>query len=134
MLPPQDKARAALARLRKAEIPPERLLAIHLAVTAVLREDLVGPGSGNIPDEYKLVQVAKAAHRLASGPPNVLGKYPRSAGLMLRHLGRMIDGCCEHVAREHTAAVLTLKTELYGPPNADHFSAVNSESARWFRR
>jgi len=54
-------------------------------------------------------------HRQASGYHAVYGpgsrydRYPRSSGLALRHLGRMLDGCCEHVAAEHLSAILELK-------------------------
>ncbi len=112
-LTPPEKARAALARLRRREIPPERLLAIHLAVTGAVAEDPIGPGGPA--NEYRLTQVAKAVHRLASGYDGFYGPrsahecYPRSAGQALRHLGRLIDECCEHVAREHLDAILILK-------------------------
>jgi hypothetical protein len=115
-LSPPERARAALARLRRAKIPPQRLLAIHLAVTAAVKEDPIGPRGP--PDEYRLTQIAKAVHRLASGYHAVYGpgsrydRYPRSAGLALRHLGRMLDECCEHVAREHLAAILALKAAV----------------------
>ena len=123
---PAQKARTALARLRKADIPPERLLVSHLAVTAALAEDPVGPGGTH--DEYQLVQVAKVVHRLAAGPPTILGKYPRSGGLALRNLGRLVGSCCEHVAERHMAAILSLKTSLYGPPG--DFAKVNARSFR----
>jgi hypothetical protein len=129
---PAEKARNALARLRHAGIPPERLLAIHLAISAALLEDPVSPGGGG-PDEYRLVQIAKAAQRCAAGPPTALGKYPRSGGLALRHLGRLIDGCCEHAAEKHLDAVLALKVSLYGPASPDHFAHVNAPTARWFQ-
>jgi hypothetical protein len=117
-MPPRDKARAALARLRSAKIPPERLLAIHLAVSAALEEDPIGAGSDR--NEYRIVQIAKAAHRQRSGDHSVYGpgarydRYPRSAGLALRHLGKMIDRCCEHVMEKHLGALLALKCSLYG--------------------
>jgi len=104
------KARAALARLRRANIPPERLLAIHLAVSAAVKSDPIGPGGP--PNEYRIVQVAKATHRLASGYHAVYGptarfdQYPKSSGQALRHLGRAVDECCEHVAREHLDAII----------------------------
>ena len=119
ILTPPQKARAALARLRRRPIPPERLLAIHLAVTGAVREDPIGPGGP--PNEYRLTQIAKAVHRLASGydgyygPRSAHEKYPRSAGLALRHLGSMLNECCEHVVREHLGGILALKTSLYGP-------------------
>jgi len=112
-LTPPQKARAALARLRRAEIPPSRLLMIHLAVSGAVAEDPIGPGGP--PGEYRLTQIAKAVHRLASGYHAVYGpgsrydRYPRSAGLALRHLGRMIDECCAHVVREHLGGILTMK-------------------------
>jgi hypothetical protein len=115
---PANKARAALARLRRAGVPPECLLAIHLAVSAAVSEDPIRPG-GN-PDEYRLTQIAKAVHRQASGYHAVYGpgsrydRYPRSSGLALRHLGRMLDSCCEIVAAEHLTAILDLKAALYG--------------------
>ena len=117
-LTPPQKARAALARLRRAKVPPERLLAIHLAVSGAVSEDPIRPGGP--PDEYRLTQIAKAVHRQASGYHSVYGpgarydRYPRSSGLALRHLGRMIEGCCEHVAAEHLKAILELKATLYG--------------------
>lgn len=119
-LTPPEKARAALARLRRRAIPPERLLAIHLAVTGAVAEDPIGPGGP--PNEYRLTQVAKAVHRLASGydgfygPRSAHERYPRSSGLALRHLGRMLDECCEHVVREHLDAILTLKAADAGKP------------------
>lgn len=112
-LKPPQKARAALARMRRAKVPPERLLAIHLAVTGAVREDPIGPGGP--PNEYRLTQIAKAAHRQASGYHAVYGpgsrydRYPRSTGLALRYLGRMLDECCEHVADQHLKAILELK-------------------------
>jgi hypothetical protein len=119
-LTPPQKARAALARLRRREIPPERMLAIHLAVTGAVAEDPIGPGGP--PNEYRLTQIAKAVHRLASGydgfygPRSAHERYPRSSGLALRHLGRLIDQCCEHVAREHLNAILTLKAAYADKP------------------
>jgi hypothetical protein len=115
---PHRKARAALARLREADIPPERLLAIHLAVSAAVAEDPIRPGGD--PSEYRLVQVAKAVSRQASGYHAVYGpgarydRYPRSSGLALRHLGRMLEADCEHVLEKHLVAVLRLKQERYG--------------------
>jgi hypothetical protein len=119
-LTPPEKARAALARLRRREIPPERLLAIHLAVSGAVREDPIGPGGP--PNEYRLTQISKAIHRLASGydgfygPRSAHERYPRSAGLALRQLGRMLEKACEHVVREHLDAILTLKAAYAGSP------------------
>lgn len=116
-LEPRDKARAALARLRKAEIAPERLLVAYLAVSGALLEDPIGPGGE--PGEYRRVQSAKAVFRLASGSHIIYGagprqrydRYPRSTGLVLRHLGSMLETACEHVHETHLAAIMQLKTQ-----------------------
>ena len=122
--PPRERARIALARLREAGVKPERLLAIHLAVSALIKED---PGSHRV-KEFRIVQTAKAAHRLASGyhqswdvplPDGRPGKYeihayPRSSGRVLRHLGEMIEDACDHVTDRHLSAVLALKVERDG--------------------
>lgn len=124
-LSPLERAKVALARLREAGIKPERLLAIHLAVSVLIEED---PGSHRV-REFRIVQVAKAAHRLASGYHKSwdvplrdgqtaraeLHAYPRSSGRVLRHLGSMIERECELVAGHHLSDVLTLKVKLFGP-------------------
>src|SRR6185312_16364261 len=63
-LPPERRAKIALARLREANIKPERLLAIPLAVAALI-EDV--PATIHRIPEWRIVAIAKAAHRLASG-------------------------------------------------------------------
>ena len=121
---PHLKARAALARMRRAEIPPERLLAIHLAVSAAVRDDPIRPG--DIRDEYRLTQIGKAVARLASGQRVSYGsgsRYPRSSGLALRHLGRMIEASCEHVMEEHLEAILASKTALFGSRKGSVYAA-----------
>lgn len=117
MKPPQ-KARAALARMRRQEVPVERLLAIYFAISAIISEDPVGPGSPA--SEFRIVQTAKAALRQASGyhshygPGNSYHRYPRSSGLFLRHLGQAIEDCCTFAAERHLPAVLALKQKRYG--------------------
>lgn len=121
-MPPARKARAAFARMRTKGVPPLRLLTIHLAVTAAVSDDPIGPGGD--PDEYRLTQIGKAALRTASGyhsvygPGNAYHRYPRSSGLALRHIGRALEEACEHAAAQHLAAILALKVERYGPRNA----------------
>lgn len=124
-LSPHERAKIALGRIREAGIKPERLLAIHLAISALIDQD---PGSHRV-REFCIVQVAKAAHRLASGYHarwNVpqhdgtetcieLHAYPRSSGRVLRHLGEMIERECELVADKHLQAVLAFKVSRYGP-------------------
>lgn len=55
-LPAEFKARVAFARLREAGIEPQRLLAIHMAVGALIEDD---NGSHRVV-EFRLVQTAKA--------------------------------------------------------------------------
>jgi hypothetical protein len=125
-LPPERRAQIALARLRDAEIKPERLLAIPLAVRALTKE---APGTIHNVPEWRTVAVAKAAHRLASGThkawelaqPNGTTKtiemhaYPKSSGLVLRHLGHLIEQEADLVLQHHLDAVLALKVTRYGP-------------------
>jgi hypothetical protein len=120
----RSRADIAFGRLRKRGIKPERLLAIHLAITALIEED---PGSHRT-KEFRLVQVAKAAHRLASGYHRVwpqqdkqgrafrieLHAYARSAGRVLRLIGAMIEQQCEWATEKHLTGVLALKVKRYG--------------------
>ena len=112
-MPPKRKARAFFARLRAKEVPASRLLAIHLAVSGAVAEDPIGPGGE--PDEYRLVQIAKAAHRTASGGNSggVSYRYARSTGLVLRHIGQALEEACGPVAEAHLAAILRLKVERH---------------------
>jgi hypothetical protein len=115
---PEEKAHAALSRLNRASVKPERLLEIHLGVSAAIEEDPYAP-HGDL-GEFRKVQVAKAAHRLASGYHAIYGpntrydKYPRSSGRVLRALGDMIERSCELVTHYHLPDVLNLKTKQYG--------------------
>ena len=115
---PRRKARAAFARMRERNVPPLRLLTIHLAVSGAVREDPIRPGDDG--SEYRLTQIGKAAMRTASGyhsyygPGNQYDRYPRSSGRALRLIGWMMESACEHVMTEHLAAILTFKAEQYG--------------------
>ena len=62
-LPPQDRARAAWARLRKAGVDPRRPVAAWLAIEMLVRDDL----QADQRNEFKRVQAAKLVHRMASG-------------------------------------------------------------------
>jgi hypothetical protein len=129
-LPPERRAKVALARLRDARVKPERLLAIALAVHALIEE---APQAVHRVKVWRIVAIAKAAHRLASGYHRVweitdanrrvhrteLHAYPRSAGRLLRLLGTMIEKECELVIDHHLAAVLALKVTRYGPHPAN---------------
>jgi hypothetical protein len=123
-LPPKTRADVAFGRLRKKGIKPERLLAIHLAITALIEED---PSSHRV-KEFRLVQVAKAAHRLASGYHRVwpmqnkngrdfrieLHIYAASRGNVLRLIGQAIEERCEWATAKHLDGVLALKVKRYG--------------------
>ena len=41
-------------------------------------------------------------------------RYPRSAGVMLRHLGKLVDEASEPATR-HVEDILRLKHDLFGP-------------------
>jgi hypothetical protein len=124
-LAPARRAKIALARLREGSVKPERLLAIGVALAALIEE---APANISRTREYRLVGVAKAAHRLASGThrkwsaPHPDGSirqiemhtYPRSSGRVLRHLGEMIEKECEWVIEKHLEKVLALKIARYG--------------------
>lgn len=118
---PDRRARIAMARLREANIKPERLLAITIAVHALIKAE---PALTHRVREWRIVAIAKAAHRLASGYHRVwvvrddagrivqqtaLHAYPRSSGRVLQHLGDMIEKESELVIDHHLPAVLALK-------------------------
>jgi hypothetical protein len=123
-LPAKTRASIAFGRLRKRGIKSERLLAIHLAVTALIEED---PCSHRT-KEFRRVQAAKAIHRLASGYHRVwpqqdqkgwtfrieLHAYARSTGRVLRFIGQAIEERCEWATEKHLAGVLALKVKRYG--------------------
>ncbi len=141
-LKPAVRARAAVARLREASVKPERLIAIHLAISVLMREDPVSPDKR----EFRVVQVAKMAHRLASGfhrtwefplpdgriVPYTLHKYARSTGRVLRYLGGRIERCCEHVAQDHLDELLAFKVATAGkhPYYVNPFNAGDTFAGR----
>lgn len=99
-LPPEARARAAWARLRKANVAPLRVLEAWLAVAMAIRDD----PQPETKQEFKRVQVAKLVHRMASGTHKTWGEgpgrkelhvYPRSRGSVLRHLGAQTEAACE---------------------------------------
>lgn len=112
---PRDKARAALARMRRKEVLPRRLLTIALAVAAAVSDDPVRPIG--TPDEFRITQLGKRALRTASGyhakygPHSQYDRYPRSAGRMLRVLGKLIDEASAPALR-HLDGVVRLKQNL----------------------
>lgn len=120
----KTRADIAFGRLRKKGVKPERLLAVHLAITVLIEEN---PASHRV-KEFRLVQVAKALHRLASGYHRTwphqdrngrmvrieLHKFPRSSGRVLRTMGKRVEELCEWATAKHTAGVLALKVKRYG--------------------
>lgn len=120
----QKRARIALARLRVAGIKPERFVIIVLAVSALIEAD---PGSHRT-KEFRIVQIAKALHRLASGThkrwpyhdaqgrprQTEMHAFPRSSGQVLRIMGRAVEKQCEWATEKHLSGVLALKIKRYG--------------------
>lgn len=125
----KEKARVAFSRLREAGVTPERLCAIHLGVNALIEDDR---GSHRV-REFRIVQVAKAYHRLASGTHsewkkhyegrNPLGLkfdfYPKSSGLVLREIGGAAETACEFISNRAIPLVVAMKLALSGP-HASH--------------
>ena len=107
---PNDKARAALARMRRREVPPEKLLVNYLAVCCAIEEDPIRAGSETA--NYRRVQAAKACARTAATNSTDLPyrnrRYARSSGLLLVHLGKMLEEACQHVQGYHLPAILAL--------------------------
>lgn len=99
-LSPQDRARAAWARLRKAKVDPHRVIAAWVTIELAIRAD----PQPETKAEYKSVQAAKLVHRMASGSHKRWGEgptgkglhvYPRPRGRMIRHLGADIESAVE---------------------------------------
>lgn len=118
-LSPETKAKASLAMLRERSVPPERILAVTLAVLAAIAEDPFGPGGDRV--LFRRVQIAKALRRRASGTHVVYegtgirwDRYPRSSGRVLERLGAVVEAACEFAIDRHVAAVLDLKKARYG--------------------
>ncbi|TIO06898.1 MAG: hypothetical protein E5X88_21015 [Mesorhizobium sp.] len=99
-LSPQDRAKAAWARLRRAAVDPRRVVAAWLAIEMILRDDPKAESK----IEFKRVQAAKLIHKMASGTHKRWGEgsnvkelhvYPRSRGRVLRHVGEELEQACE---------------------------------------
>lgn len=106
-LSPEERAKAAWARLRKAKVDPRRVVAVWLAVEMIIRDD----PQAETKDEFKRVQAAKLIHKMASGThkrwdngPNgvrELHVYPRSRGRVLRHMGKDVETAVELLCDHH---------------------------------
>lgn len=124
--PAAHRAKVALARLQERSISPERLLTTHIAVTALIEDDREAHKRST---EFRIVQVAKAVHRLASGTHwNFGGRvpgqgrralkdaiYPKSSGRVLRVLGGLIEAECRGVTWAALQEVRALKLAQSGP-------------------
>lgn len=97
---PEERSKAAWARLRKAKVDPCRVVAAWLAIEMTIADDPQADRKA----EFKRVQGAKLVHRLASGThkrwentpggPKEMHVYPRSRGRVLRHIGRALEEAC----------------------------------------
>ena len=95
-LPPDERARIALTRLRERGISPSVILQRSIAVAGWFQtEEFRGR-------EFRNVQTAKVLHRLASGTDvsnsywKFPRKYPRSEGRVLRHFGKWFSDLAEY--------------------------------------
>lgn len=122
------RAKIGLARLRVEGVPPQRIVSIVLAVSALTRTDTTAPRTR----EFRTVQIAKAIQRLASGTHRIwevedhqgrkrrteMHVYPKSTGRVLREMGRMLEPpSLELVVEKHVAGVLAHR-QRYGRPRA----------------
>lgn len=95
----EEKVRNALARLHEAGKSGEQLLLITLTVKAA--QSALGPRAN---PEFQYVQIAKMAHRLASGTHvrsalyGTFSRYPRAEGAFMRLLGQTIEDIAGIVA------------------------------------
>lgn len=138
--PARDKARVALARLRTQAVPPARLLTIALATWALAEDDW----SIRADAEFRQVQIAKQAHRLAArhmpawldafakdSPMRIAPSiFPEATGPVLRELGRMIDHIGASVAERALPELLANKRQRFGEHSSHpkHMSARSSVS------
>ncbi|MER8491116.1 hypothetical protein NKI51_17325 [Mesorhizobium australicum] len=116
-LSPQDRAKAAWARLRKAGVDPRRVVAAWLAIEMIIRDD----PQAERKTEFKRVQAAKLIHKMASGTHKRWGEganvkelhvYPRSRGRVLWHIGEALEQATELLI-QHRASSLP-KAKLKG--------------------
>ena len=104
-LSPEERAKAAWARLREAKVDPQAPLAAMLAIELVILDD----PQAERKQHFKCVQVAKLVHKMASGSHKrwereskdgeiyveELHKYPRSRGRVLIHIGQQLERVAE---------------------------------------
>jgi hypothetical protein len=116
-LSPEQRARAAWARLRQAKIDPRQVVAAWLAIEMKIATD----PQADRKSEFKRVQGAKLIHRLASGThkrwenapggPKEMHVYPRSRGRVLRHIGKALEEACELLVQHRLRTIIEGRTE-----------------------
>ena len=108
--PPRVRATNMWARLRRHEVDPRIIVAAWLAVEMVIADDRRAVST----TEFKRVQAAKVAHRLASGTHKQwqqrtgvveLHKYPASRGNVLRHIGADLEEVVGLLVEHQLAAI-----------------------------
>jgi hypothetical protein len=118
---PRERAWAAWARLRRAEIDPRLPLAAWIAVELILCDD---PPFAVI-TEFRRVQAAKVIHRIVSGThrrweqerlqgrPIVteMHKFPLSRGHVLRYIGKDIERVAEFIVEKHLDDIAAFKAQ-----------------------
>ena len=113
-LPPKERAKKALSRLRTAKVDPRLVIAAWMAVEMAIKDDQ----HPELKPEYKRVQAAKIVHRMASGTHRKwenkdraaeLHIFPRSRGRVLRHLGEMLERAMELLVDHHLDEIHAFK-------------------------
>jgi hypothetical protein len=116
---PEERARAAWARLREAEVDPRIPLAAWLGIEMLLLDD----PQPERKSEFQRVQAAKIIHRLASGThkkwerelsdgkivTQEIHKYPASRGRVLRHIGEQLERAAELVVSHYLEDIRQFK-------------------------
>lgn len=109
---PEERAKAAWARLRVANVNPIEPLAAILAVELTILND----PQADRKQHFKWVQAAKLVHRMASGSHKrweresndgkihivELHKYPRSRGRVLVHIGKQLEQVAQLAVASYT--------------------------------
>jgi len=118
-LTPEQRAKVAWARLRKADVEPYAPLAAILALEMLILND----PQPERKEHFKLVQAGKLIHRMASGSHKrwehistdgkvrveEMHRYPRSRGRVLVHIGQKLQKVAELVIVDY----LSETTETY---------------------
>jgi hypothetical protein len=123
----RERANAAWARLRTAEVDPRLPVAAWLAIEMVIRDD-PQPATHRGGVEFRRVQAAKIVHRLASGTHKrwerqrpdggvhveTLDVYPKSRGRVLRLIGEDLEEAAEWLAHHRLNDIVAFKSERTG--------------------